>query len=104
MRFPTVHHRQEHEVQLSPGERPESFVVIGRNQAMEQEIYQMLQQTPGVLYSVKEIGKRLDREQYKENPNWARPFLESLLHQHSIEADENGYFFYPKRHKLGEIL
>ena len=70
---------------------------------MEKEIYQLLQQTPGVLYSAKEIGKRLDRDQYKENANWARPYLESLLRQHFIEADENGYFFYPKRHKLGEI-
>ncbi|MCL4180145.1 MAG: hypothetical protein KJ072_20650 [Verrucomicrobia bacterium] len=70
---------------------------------MEQEIYQLLQQTPGFLYSAKEVGKRLDRDQYKENPNYARPHLESLLRQHFIQVDDNGYFFYPKRHKLGEI-
>ena len=70
---------------------------------MEQEIYQTLQQTPGVLYSAKEIGKRIDRDQYKENANWARPHLESLLRQRMIEADANGYFFFPKRRKLGQI-
>jgi hypothetical protein len=70
---------------------------------VEQEIYQMLQQTPGVLYSVKEVGRRADRDQYRENPSWARPHLESLLRQHVIRADENGYFFFPQRHKLGEI-
>jgi len=70
---------------------------------MEQAIYQLLQQSPGNLYSAKEVGKYVDRDQYKENANWARPFLESLLRQRLIEVDENGYFFYPKRHKLGQI-
>lgn len=70
---------------------------------MEQEIYQMLQQTPGVLYSAKEIGRHLDRDEFKKNPNWARPHLETLLRQRFIQADDNGYFYFPKKHKLGEI-
>ena len=73
------------------------------NHVMEQEIYQLLQQTPGVLYSAKEIGKRVDRKQYKENPGWARPCLESLLRQRLIEADIDGHYFFPQRHKLGQI-
>ena len=70
---------------------------------MEQEIYQLLQQSPGVLYSVKEIGKRVDRDQYKKNAGWARPFLESLLRQRLVQVDNDGHYFFPKRHKLGEI-
>lgn len=70
---------------------------------MEQEIYQMLQQTPGVLYSAKEVGRRIDRNEYRNNPGWARPHLESLLRQGYIEADENGYYFFPVARKLGQL-
>jgi hypothetical protein len=70
---------------------------------MEQEILRLLQQTPGTLFSTKEVGKKLDRKQYKENPNWARPFLGSLLRQKLIAADDAGYYLFPKRKKLGEV-
>ena len=70
---------------------------------MEQEILQLLQQSPDVPFSAKEVGKKIDREQFKENASWARPFLESLLRQKYIAADENGYYFYPKAKKLGDI-
>jgi hypothetical protein len=70
---------------------------------MEQDILQMMEQTPGVLYSAKEVGKRIDREQYKENTNWARPLLESLLRQRLIQMDPAGYFFFPVKKKLGKI-
>jgi hypothetical protein len=74
---------------------------------MEQELLQMLQQTPGVVYSFREVGRRVDREKYRENPGWARPYLESLLHQHLVQLDENGHYFCPKPRskssKLGEI-
>jgi hypothetical protein len=70
---------------------------------MEYEIYQMLHQTPGVLYSAKEVGRRIDRDEYRKNPSWARPHLESLLRQGSIEADENSHFFYPIARKLGSL-
>lgn len=70
---------------------------------MEHEIYQILHQTPGVLYSAKEIGRRIDREEYRKNPSWARPHLESLLRQGLIEADDNGHFFFPIARKLGSL-
>lgn len=66
---------------------------------MEQEIYQMLHQTPGVLYSAKEVGRRIDREEYRKNPGWARPHLESLLRQGFIEADENACYFFPTENR-----
>jgi hypothetical protein len=69
---------------------------------MEQEILRLLQQSPGALFSAKEVGKRLDRSQYKENPNWARPFLEGLLQQRSISTDPSGYYTYQKPTKLSE--
>jgi hypothetical protein len=68
---------------------------------MEQELLQMLQQSPGVLHSAKELGRRIDRDQYKENPNWARPFLDSLVRQRSIREDDTGYYFFPVSTKLG---
>jgi hypothetical protein len=70
---------------------------------MEQQILRLLQQVPDTLFSAKEVGKNLDRKQYRENPNWARPFLETLLRQKLIAADTSGYYFFPKRKKLGEI-
>ncbi len=71
---------------------------------MEHEILQLLQQSSGVLFSVKEVGKKIDRNQFRENPNWARPLLENLLRQNCIQADGNGYYFYPsKAKKLGDM-
>ena len=61
---------------------------------MEQEILQLLQQSPGTAFSAKEVGKRLDRAHYKENSNWARPFLEGLLQKHAISTDTSGYYVY----------
>ncbi len=93
--------------QPGPAYWPGNIVAIGKQPTesafMEYEIQQLLQQTPGVLYSVKEVGRHIDRDQYKENPGWARPFLESLLRQRTIRVDENGHFYFPVRHKLGEI-
>jgi hypothetical protein len=70
---------------------------------MEEEILRLLQQAPGTLFSNKEVGKKLDRKQYRENPNWARPLLEELLRRKMIAADANGYYFFPKPKKLGDI-
>ena len=68
---------------------------------MEQEILQMLQHLPGTPFSAKEVGKRLDRDQYRENSNWARPFLEGLLEKKAISMDASGYYMYQKLKKLG---
>jgi len=64
---------------------------------MEQEILQLMQQTPGTLYSFKEVGRRLDRHRYRENASWARPFLLSLCSQNILQQDNSGYFFFPKK-------
>ena len=61
---------------------------------MEQEILQLLQQSPGTTFSAKEIGKRIDRDKYRENSNWARPFLEGLLQKHAISTDTSGHYVY----------
>ena len=73
---------------------------------MEQQILQLLQQSPDTLFSQKEVGKKIDRDEYRENPNWARPHLEKLVMDGSIRKDDNGLYFFPKpekKHKLGEI-
>ena len=70
---------------------------------MEQEIFQLLQQAAGTGFSAKEVGKRLDREQYRENANWARPFLEGLLAKNAISIDASGYYMYQKAKRLGQI-
>jgi hypothetical protein len=69
---------------------------------MEQEILRFLQQSAGTVYSPKEIGKKVDRERFREEPNWARPFLLSLVAQRLIEVDESGYYFYPEKRHLGD--
>ena len=74
---------------------------------MEPQILQLLQQAPDTLFSMKEVGRKVDRDRYRESPNWARPFLEALVSQGSIEKDENGLFFFPKpekKLKLGRIV
>jgi hypothetical protein len=59
---------------------------------MEQEILQLLRQSPGQPFSIKEISKLLDRQQYREDPNWSRPFLQSLLARHLAEKDDSGRY------------
>jgi len=67
---------------------------------MEQEILQLLQQSPGTVFSAKEVGKRIDRKQYKENPNWARPLLQGLLEKKLISADVSGHYVFQVRTSL----
>ena len=62
---------------------------------MEQEILRLLQLSPGTPFSAKEIGRRIDRDQYKLNAYWARPILEGLLHKRVISTDAGGYYVLP---------
>ncbi len=72
---------------------------------MEQQILQLLQRSPDQLYSVKEVGKIIDRKAFREDANWARPFLERLRLERLIESDEGGYYYFPApKKKLGEKL
>ena len=62
---------------------------------MESEILLLLQSAPGAPYTLKEISRKVDRDQFRTNANWARPYLENLLMQGVIAMDEAGYFFFP---------
>jgi hypothetical protein len=69
---------------------------------MEQEILQLLQQSPGQLFSIKEVSKKIDRNEFRENANWARPHLENLRMQGLIQSDQGALYFFPKpKEKLG---
>ena len=61
---------------------------------MEREILQLLQGTPEVPYSHKEIGRTIDREWFYREPSWARPFLEKLLDTKEIRKDDEGRYYY----------
>ncbi len=72
---------------------------------MEQQILQLLQRSPDQLFSVKEVGKIIDRKEFREDANWARPYLERLRLERLIESDEGGYYYFPSpKKKLGEKL
>jgi len=62
---------------------------------MERDVLQFLQNSPGQLFSPKQVGKKLDRKQFVENANWARPVLQRLADQGFIRKREDGLFFYP---------
>jgi hypothetical protein len=61
---------------------------------MEWEIVQIMKQAEGTRFTHKDIGKIVDRKEYRENPHWARPLLEKMLGERLIWKDE-GYYFYP---------
>ncbi len=60
---------------------------------MEHEILLLLQCSAGIRYSYKEVGRRLDRKQFRENVHWARPFLERLAEEGAIEKQDQLYYF-----------
>jgi len=61
---------------------------------METEILRVLKQAAGMKFSGKEIGRIVDRNVFRQNPHWARPFLEKLVADRVIWNDE-GYYLYP---------
>jgi hypothetical protein len=61
---------------------------------MEPEILQLLKQSPGQPFSFKEVGKILDRQRYREDPNWARTGLNLLAGRSLIEKDKDGRFLF----------
>jgi DNA-binding IclR family transcriptional regulator len=63
---------------------------------MEQQILQFLQHSPGSLYSIKEVSKRVDRDRYREDANWARPYLRALLEKGLIAQDVSGCYYLPR--------
>lgn len=63
---------------------------------MEQQILNLLQAAKGRACSIKEISKSLDRKRYREDANWARPFLNRLLGNGRVERDADGHFSIPQ--------
>ena len=67
---------------------------------MEREILQMLMHSPGIRFSYKEVGRTIDRKQFREDARWARPFLEKLATENHIRRDESSLYYFPKPEKL----
>ena len=63
---------------------------------MENEVLQLLETNKGTPFSAKEVGKKLDRQQWQENPWWARPVLERMVSSHLIEKTSEGFYLSPK--------
>jgi len=63
---------------------------------MKREILQLLEQSPGVAMSVKEVGRRIDRDQFRKDPSWARPYLRALAEEELIVEDVNHCYFVPR--------
>jgi hypothetical protein len=63
---------------------------------MENLILQLLKGSPGKAFSHKEVSKKVDRHQYREDPHWARPILNRLVTQNQISKNRDGHYFVPK--------
>ncbi len=61
---------------------------------MEWEILQIMKQAEGTRFTYKDIGKIVDRKEFRENPHWARPILEKMVFERLIWKVE-GYYLYP---------
>jgi hypothetical protein len=68
---------------------------------MELEILRIMKQAAGTKFSYKEIGKIVDRNEFRENPHWARPILEKLVFERLIWKDE-AYYLYPTEQQKNE--
>ena len=69
---------------------------------MEMEIVQLMRQSAGTPFSYKEIGKMVDRAEFRENAHWARPVLEKLVFERQIYKDGNHYI-YPTEQQQHEL-
>ena len=63
---------------------------------MEYEILRLLTNSPGVPFSVKEIGKKIDRQEWQKNPFWAKHILDRLVGGNQIEKTPEGFYMAPK--------
>ena len=60
---------------------------------MEFEILRIMKQAAGTLFSDKQIGKMMDRQEYRESPHWARPLLEKMVFERLIWKEEARFLF-----------
>jgi hypothetical protein len=66
----------------------------------EIEILEYLKTVPQEFVSFKEISRRAGgKKRYREEPEWARPFLRLLLNKDLVEVSETGHYRYrqPKK-------
>ena len=68
---------------------------------MESDILRVMKQATGIRFSCKELGRIVDRDVYRGNPNWARPILEKLLQEGTIWKDE-GYYLFPSEEQRAQ--
>ena len=59
---------------------------------MEHEILQLLKQTLGAKYSYKEIGRIVNRRRYRDDSHWARPVVEQLVYEKTVQKEGTLYF------------
>ncbi len=69
------------------------FETLSNPTEMEFQILQVLKQAAGTKFSFREIGKIVDRHEYRENPHWARPLLELLVVERLIWKEEAHYLY-----------
>jgi hypothetical protein len=62
---------------------------------MEEDILRLLRASRGQSFSVKEISKAVDRHQFRQDSNWARPLLHRLVGKGSVQKDNDGRYFVP---------
>jgi len=63
---------------------------------MEYEILRLLTNNPGVPFSVKEVGKKIDRQEWQKDPFFAKHVLERLVGGKQIEKTPEGFYMAPK--------
>ena len=61
---------------------------------MEEQILNLLMQSRGRAFSLKEISKMLDREQFREDPSWARAHVSRLCARGLIQKDSDGRVYW----------
>ena len=62
-----------------------------------------MKQAAGTLFSDKDIGKIMDRKEYRERPHWARPILEKMVFEKFIWKSDACYL-YPTEEQQKEQL
>ena len=69
---------------------------------MLEEVLRLLTSRPRVRFTMKEVSKTLDREKWKDQPFWAKPFLRKLVEEGRITETMEGYFVYDPRQQAEE--
>jgi hypothetical protein len=60
------------------------------------DIIELLAHNKGRLFSVKEVGRSIDRNRFQEEHLWARHALKALEEKGEIQLDGAGYYFVAK--------